>query len=201
MHRLICSNVKKRLLFCSHHRLSHENTALESFRHAADTGLFKPPRLRGRSAFLHLGISFTPDRHNPGLGCTSFWKRSVRSRRLLPRANEHGARCPPHKPQIPPSKEPRGALVLVPSGGQSVGNTFIIFPFYHKISGKRQHVEGARQTSRPRLIVWIDHHSSQSKNSPFDYFCLKKRLMMKEEGQTLDCRTGVAIKLYYYFKK
>lgn len=71
--------------------------------------------------FLHLGISFTSDLHNPGLGSTSFWNRSVMGRRLPPQANQRGARCPGHNLQSPPSKETCSTPVLVPSGACLLG--------------------------------------------------------------------------------
>lgn len=95
--------------------------------------------------FLHLGISFTSDLHNPGLGSTSFWNRSVKRRRLLPQANQRGARCRRHNLQSPPSKETCSAPVLVPSGACLLGIclTFSLGTVNSPV--KDSHTEGGRK--------------------------------------------------------
>lgn len=86
------------------------------------------------------------------LDSVALWNCLVTQRQLLPRANERGVRCPLNKLRMPPSKETCSAPVFVAAGSCLPGLSLKIFSCYHKISGKRLHVEGVRETLKARVL-------------------------------------------------
>lgn len=91
------------------------------------------------------------------LGSPALWNCLVTQRQLLPRANEHGVRCPLNKPPMPPSKETRGAPVFRGHRELSARTKFKIFSCYHKLSGKNDYMwKELGWPRRPGVSGWDD---------------------------------------------